>query len=52
METTIADSTAVSSVTQTANKINWILSGGTSSSDMTMTQDAIDLISENIHLTA
>lgn len=52
METTIANSEAMSNVEQTAGKINWIVESGTSSSNMTLTQDALDVISEGITLTA
>lgn len=38
----------ISKVTQTADKINWIVSDGTNKSDMTMTSEAINLISNKI----
>ena len=52
METTIENSEALSEVRQTADKITWIIEGGTSSSNMTMTEDALSVISEGITLTA
>ena len=38
----------ISEVKQTADKINWLVSGGTDKSSMTMTSEAIGLISKNI----
>lgn len=52
METTIENSEALSEVRQTADKINWIVESGTSSSNMTLTDDALSVISEGITLTA
>ena len=52
METTIENSEALSEVRQTADKINWIVESGTSSSNMTLTDDALNVISEGITLTA
>lgn len=43
---------SISTVTQTANKINWVVKSGTSSSDMTLTDKVYSLISSNINLTA
>jgi hypothetical protein len=40
-----------STLSQTANKINWLVDSGTSASDFTMTDRAINLVSENINLT-
>lgn len=40
-----------SRIEQTANKISWIVKSGTSSSNMTLTDRALDVISENINLT-
>lgn len=52
METTIENSEALSEVRQTADKIDWIVESGTSSSNMTLTDDALNVISEGITLTA
>ena len=52
METTIENSEALSEVRQTADKVNWIVESGTSSSNMTLTDDALSVISEGITLTA
>ena len=41
----------ISQVSQTANKINWIVASGTSASNMTMTSDAINVISDQIGIT-
>jgi len=41
----------MSQVEQTADKINWLVSSGTSSSNMEMTSDALSVISKNIDLT-
>ena len=41
----------VSIVEQTADKINWIVSSGTSSANMTLTSNALSAIAENIDLT-
>lgn len=41
----------ISSTQQTANKINWVVASGTSSSNMTLTSDALNIISSNINLT-
>lgn len=40
-----------SRIEQTANKISWIVKSGTNSSNMTLTDRALDIISENINLT-
>ena len=42
--------TSISSVQQTADKINWIVKSGTSSSNMSLTSDALNIISNNINL--
>ena len=42
----------LSQVTQTANKINWLVSSGTSKSDMTLTNELFNLVANNITLTA
>lgn len=44
-------SSSVSKVEQTANKINWIVESGTSSSNMTMTDDAMNIISKQVKVT-
>lgn len=41
----------ISSVEITANKINWLVKSGTSSSNFTMTDRAISLVADNIDLT-
>lgn len=43
---------AFSQVSQTANKIEWIVASGTSASDMTLTDEALSAIANNIDLTA
>ena len=43
---------SLSTVKQTADKIHWLVKSGTSSSDMTLTDDAYNLISNNVHITA
>ena len=40
----------LSSVSQTANKINWLVKSGTSESDFTMTDRAVKLVSDRIDL--
>ena len=40
-----------SRIENTANKISWLVKSGTSSSNMTLTDRALDIISENINLT-
>lgn len=42
----------ISVVEQQANKINWVVGSGTSQSNMTLTDEAYNLISDNITLTA
>lgn len=42
----------ISVVEQTANKINWVVGSGTNQSNMTLTDRAYNLISNNITLTA
>lgn len=42
----------LSQVTQTADKINWLVSSGTSKSDMTLTDELFNLVANNITLTA
>ena len=42
----------MSTVSQTANKINWIVDSGTSSSDMQLTSDALSVIADNVDLRA
>lgn len=42
---------SISSVQQTANKINWLVKSGTSSSNMSLTSDALRIISSNIDIT-
>ena len=44
--------TSISEVKQTADKINWVIGSGTSQSNMTLTDRAYNLISNNITLTA
>lgn len=46
------NASSISTVSQTANKINWIVKSGTSSSNMTLTDKTYELISGNISLTA
>lgn len=43
---------SISTVEQTANKINWVVGSGTNQSNMTLTDRAYNLISNNITLTA
>lgn len=43
---------SISTVSQTANKINWVIKSGTSESNMTLTDKVYTLISKNIKLTA
>ena len=43
---------AFTQVSQTANKIEWIVASGTSASDMTLTDEALDVIANNINLQA
>ena len=45
-------STAMSEVKQTANKISWLVKGGTNSSNMQLTDELFNLVSNNITLTA
>ena len=45
-------STAMSEVSQTANKISWIVKSGTNSSNMQLTDELFSLVSNNITLTA
>lgn len=45
-------STELSAVEQTADKINWLVKSGTSSSNMTLTDKVYSLVSSNINLTA
>lgn len=40
-----------SRIEQTANKISWLVKSGTSSSNMTLTDEALDIISKNINIT-
>ena len=42
----------ISVVEQTANKINWVVGSGTEQSNMTLTKETYDLVSQNINLTA
>ena len=42
---------ALSRVSQQADKIDWLVASGTSASDMTMTSEAIDVISQGINIT-
>lgn len=49
---TLALENSISTVSQTANKINWLVKSGTSSSNMTLTDKVYSLISSNINLTA
>lgn len=41
----------ISSISQTAGKISWLVESGTSSSNMTLTNDALRIIADNIDLT-
>ena len=41
----------ISTVSQTADKINWLVKSGTSSSDVTLTDRAYSVIADNINLT-
>ena len=50
-ETTALEN-SISTVSQTANKINWLVKSGTSSSNMTLTDKVYSLVSSNINLTA
>lgn len=50
-ETTALEN-SISTVSQTANKINWMVKSGTSSSNMTLTDKVYSLVSSNINLTA
>ena len=43
---------SISTVSQTANKINWLVKSGTSESNMTLTDKTYSLISNNISLSA
>lgn len=43
---------SISTVSQTADKINWLVKSGTSSSNMTLTDKVYSLVSSNINLTA
>jgi len=52
METTIANSTAVSNVTQTANKITWLIDSDSTASAIVMTDEAMAAISDQIVITA
>ena len=45
-------SNAMSEVKQTANKISWLVKGGTNSSNMQLTDELFNLVSNNITLTA
>ena len=49
MNTTLGSTSSLA--TQTSNKFSWIVSGGTSSSNMTLTSDFYNLVAENINLT-
>ena len=40
-----------SRIEQTANKISWLVKSGTSSSNMTLTDEALDIISKNVNIT-
>ena len=40
----------ITTVTQTANKINWLVESGTSSSNMELTSDALNIIADGINL--
>ena len=40
----------ITKVTQTANKINWLVESGTSSSNMELTSDALNVIADGINL--
>ena len=52
-EDTIEDIEALSSsVEQTADKISWVVESGSSKSDMSLTAEAYNLVSQNINLTA
>ena len=42
----------ISTVSQTADKINWIVAGGNGASNMTLTDDFYNVVSNNITLTA
>lgn len=42
---------ALSRVSQQADKIDWLVASGTSASNMTMTSEAIDVISQGINIT-
>lgn len=48
----IALENSIATVEQTADKINWVVASGTSSSDMTLTDKVYSLVSSNIILTA
>lgn len=48
----IALENSISTVEQTADKINWVIASGTSSSNMTLTDKVYSLVSSNITLTA
>lgn len=48
---TYATKTALSTVEQTATKINWLVQSGTSASNFTLTPRAIKLVSDTINLT-
>lgn len=43
--------TRITTAQQTADKINWVVASGTSSSNMTLTNNALSIISSNIDLT-
>lgn len=43
--------TRITTAQQTADKINWVVASGTSSSNMTLTSNALSIISRNIDLT-
>ena len=43
--------TSISEVSQTANKINWLIKSGTSSANMILTDNALSIIANNINLT-
>ena len=44
-------SSSVSKVEQTANKINWLIKSGTSSSNMTLTDESLNIITKQVKVT-
>ena len=44
-------SSSVSKVEQTANKINWLIESGTSSSNMTLTDESLNIITKQVKVT-